>query len=485
MENFELSTKGSSKKSDYFLILNIATVYLVMVSFNNQREMFIELVFNFCVFINILKFALMVKYNDIVYYLLKGIAILFSINVLIKTHNPFYQSFLFWMPFEAFFRAVFMIKLANYFYERDFNSLKKEERDYWQNDKIQLLLSYRIFTSLLDRIYSWKKMIFIFLLLVFIKVSVFLIQDNTIPLSYHNKIRTKKYFICANIFNNEKILDDWSSELLKLINYMGPESVYVSIFENADSTDRSVEKLKFLEGQLNQIGVRNKIYTHKVYNKQYFSRIKFLELLRNIVIKPLYDDIDWYSEEFLIVFFNDIVYKYQDIVKLIMTNDMKYDMACGLDFSYGFYDTWVTRDLKGAQLYNSYPYFRDRNAQNRLIDGEPIRVYSCWNGVAIMNPAPFMEVKDFKFRESKSVIESECFLICKDYWTAGYNRIIINPTVKVAYDYGNYYFAKYVTPIFVIHTYILYFFKYIFEWDPNSSILDGNIILKLDWRAYV
>ena len=49
-----------------------------------------------------------------------------------------------------------------------------------------------------------------------------------------------------------------------------------------------------------------------------------------------------------VLFFNDIYFAYQDIIKLIDTNKMDYDLACALDFqNFKIYDLWVLRDING------------------------------------------------------------------------------------------------------------------------------------------
>jgi len=68
----------------------------------------------------------------------------------------------------------------------------------------------------------------------------------------------------------------------------------------------------------------------------------------------------------------------------------------------------------------------------------PIQVQSCWNGIAVLDPAPFYSPPYIKFRMARLAEEecsaSECSLICNDYWEAGYGRIMMVPRVKLAYD---------------------------------------------------
>lgn len=53
---------------------------------------------------------------------------------------------------------------------------------------------------------------------------------------------------------------------------------------------------------------------------------------------------------------------------------------------------------------------------------------SCWNGIAVLDPAPFYAPKPVKFRMARlpdgECSASECGLICNDYWNQGWGRII-------------------------------------------------------------
>jgi alpha-1,3-mannosyltransferase len=63
---------------------------------------------------------------------------------------------------------------------------------------------------------------------------------------------------------------------------------------------------------------------------------------------------------------------------------------------------------------------------------------ACWNGIAVLDPAPLYDLPHVKFRMAKLLEKecsaSECSLIGNDYWNAGYGRILMVPRVKLAYD---------------------------------------------------
>ena len=100
----------------------------------------------------------------------------------------------------------------------------------------------------------------------------------------------------------------------------------------------------------------------------------------------------------LVLFLNDIVAFAEDLLELIATEDGRYDMACAMDFELlKFYDTWVARDMSGNAFSSWYPYIREATAQERLRQGKPFRVFSCWNG-AVAVRASFLVHDGIIFR---------------------------------------------------------------------------------------
>lgn len=96
--------------------------------------------------------------------------------------------------------------------------------------------------------------------------------------------------------------------------------------------------------------------------------------------------------------------------------------------------------MNGTALENA-PFeavFRDPESSHRFQRHLPIQVQSCWNGIAILDPAPMYAHPHVRFRMAKlgdgECSASECSLICNDYWAAGYGRIVTVPRVKLAYD---------------------------------------------------
>ncbi|CAF1097227.1 unnamed protein product [Adineta steineri] len=212
--------------------------------------------------------------------------------------------------------------------------------------------------------------------------------------------------------------------------------------ENGDSTDNTISQLNAFKIKLNEANIQNTIIIKKIIQKS-FHRFNYLSEIRNEALEPLYN-LKWNAIDTRIIFLNDIYYKVSDVINLINTNSMEYDFACGVDFYYAFYDVLVSRDFNKSNLMNYYPYFKNPVDQKLVRNGLPVRVFSGWNGMVIMKAAPFINHNVF-FRQNQldETMESECYFICKDFWKLGFNRIYINPNVKVAYSPIFYYLHKY------------------------------------------
>jgi hypothetical protein len=91
-----------------------------------------------------------------------------------------------------------------------------------------------------------------------------------------------------------------------------------------------------------------------------FIRIPIMAAFRNRALAPLFDaKSHFHDPSTLVLFLNDILVTADQLVELMLTNDMEYDMACSMDFeSLQLYDIWVARDLHGRHLSRWFPFFR-------------------------------------------------------------------------------------------------------------------------------
>jgi len=386
--------------------------------------------------------------------------------------NPFYNLLFFWVPCPFLFKVMNYFLLSCYF-SRDLLISKKHSKINF----LKSLIFYRLYEILTHSFRRFLK--FLFMLLT-IKLAIFIIYDKFSDYMINkNSLNQQKFFIAANLFNNEDILHDWQNELKNLINFLGPSNCYVSIAENGDSSDNTGKLLDEFKKELDNLKVKNKIITHKVVEKKNFERIEFLAMVRNLAMAYIYEipELDFSNTK--IIFLNDVIYSYRDILNLLMTNDQNYDLACGLDFYESFYDVWVSRGIDGFPLSFYYPYFPNKVAAERVINGENVRVFTCWNGAIVMKAEPFKDKELLYFRPNKKYRQSECTVLIVDMLYLGYNKVILNPNVKFTYTYYYHYMNKYVYPWTKnVFTYFYYFFQH-FNLKPEfnyANLSDDNVI---------
>ncbi|WVR03663.1 hypothetical protein IAU60_000658 [Kwoniella sp. DSM 27419] len=301
----------------------------------------------------------------------------------------------------------------------------------------------------------------------------------------------QKYFIAANLHNNEAVLARWSDQLVKLIFHLGRENTFVSIYES-NSRDNTKTLLSVLNNTLSNLSINHRIITadddkHSWPYPTSRERIAYLATARNKALEPIQsaDDSvrigDW-QEYTRLLFLNDVWYNWQSMARLLDTRigDEEvpdYDQACAFDFSTsGLYDTWAARDTCGTPLRVFWPYVQDPVSIEKLKREEPFEVTSCWNGAAAFKAEPFLYKPDkepgvstpeptimqrgwrmvdndtyplsefsppianpLQFRTSNisACDHSECFLIGYDLHRIHAEtgpKIYMNPTVKVTYE---------------------------------------------------
>jgi hypothetical protein len=269
-----------------------------------------------------------------------------------------------------------------------------------------------------------------------------------------------KFYICSIICNIEPIVLDWIGQMKLLIDYLGKENIYISILENGDSKDNTRQYLEEFRKYLNENEIPNKIILDKITYKENKERIVYLGELRDLSLNYLYEIENLNFSNTKIIFFNDIIYRFQDVVKLIGTNNGDYDSVCAMDYYEGFYDSWASQLLNGEYFRRYFPYMGNKEAQDAVINGELIRTFSCWNGVTVFSAKPF-EDRVLYFRHGYRIRQSECLLIHFDMHTMGFQKTLVNPNLAVSYTYGYYYKNHYLYPWTKnLFTYFYYYFKY-------------------------
>ena len=389
--------------------------------------------------------------------------------IFIQDHNPFYHLLFFYLPFDNFFKGLFILIFITYIINNKQNYLFEKNISYLKQNKKFLYSIILILIITKISIYYFNLHLFIY----FIKKEDFLKNDE-------------KFYITANLYNNEYILPNWITQMKLLINYLGTKNVYISIFENGDSNDNTINILKEFESYLNNLKIINKIVTTPITKKGTKERIEYLTELRNLALNFIYEIPNLNFKKTKILFFNDIIFTYEDVIKLLSTNKGNYDTVCGMDFYESFYDTWVSIDLNGEELRHYYPFFMNKVAQDQLINNGIIRVFSCWNGLIIFN-GTVLENKKVKFRHGIKKRESECTLFNTDLYKLGYNKVFINSQVIFAYTYEYYYKNRFIYPWTKnLVTYFYYYFVYFFEKKNYmmANLIDRNITLGESFMEY-
>ena len=389
--------------------------------------------------------------------------------IFIQDHNPFYHLLFFYLPFDNFFKGLFILIFITYIINNKQNYLFEKNISYLKQNKKFLYSIILILIITKISIYYFNLHLFIY----FIKKEDFLKNDE-------------KFYITANLYNNEYILPNWITQMKLLINYLGTKNVYISIFENGDSNDTTINTLKEFELYLNNLKIINKIVTTPITKKGTKERIEYLTELRNLALNFIYEIPNLNFKKTKILFFNDIIFTYEDVIKLLSTNKGNFDTVCGMDFYESFYDTWVSIDLNGEELRHYYPFFMNKVAQDQLINNGIIRVFSCWNGLIIFN-GTVLEDKKVKFRHGIKKRESECTLFNTDLYKLGYNKVFINSQVVFAYTYEYYYKNRFIYPWTKnLVTYFYYYFVYFFEKKNYmmANLIDRNITLGESFMEY-
>lgn len=285
-------------------------------------------------------------------------------------------------------------------------------------------------------------------------------------------------YIVASLYDRGGHLagGQWGQSVLDLINLLGEDKVFLSIYEN-DSGKEGKSALQNFESKVtcNKSLVFEDHFDLKSLpsvtvpgGSNRIKRIDYLAEVRNRALRPL-DDINRQYDKLLIL--NDIVFDPLDAINLLFSTNAseqgtaQYRAACAVDFvnPFKFYDTFATRDLHGYSMgVPFFPWFSTAgNGESRkdvLAESDAVRVRSCWNGMVAFDAKYFQRNKHntshadpgaqslpARFRSGRDLFweGSECCLIHADIQDAPSDvdaitdtGIYMNPFIRVAYDSG-------------------------------------------------
>ena len=492
---------------NYFLLFFlILFVFIGNIYITNYNYSFV-LIYSFIILYHIVIFFFLIKSGSLNkketnYFLITSILLYFITYFIIYDPNPFSILFFYYIFKPCFIKAIliiivhfsFLFKYMHYYKKNIINHTKGNNASI---KYILIFVSYQLCDSI---IIIKKKITFTSILLgliLFFCLNVILFlnrikiwvyfndKTKTLPHSYSKNVT---FYIASNLVNIENIINYYISEMKKLINYLGESNVIISIVENGDSKDNTRKYLENFQSYLNEKKILNKfILTKEIEDprKNYISflkltplRIEYYAKLRNKCFDFLYEIKNIDFENMIVIFFNDIIFNYEDIINLLSTNNEDFDAVCGLDMkNHFFYDAWVTIDLDGNGLKKFFPFFLNKEGQDLVAYHKPIRVFSCWNGVMAFKALP-LKNKRIQFRHKinytlphnkiknpiDNYFESECTYFHIDMHSLGYTKRFINPDVRVSYQKEGYLQAKYYIPSFKhLLGYFLIYYSYFFN----------------------
>lgn len=160
----------------------------------------------------------------------------------------------------------------------------------------------------------------------------------------------RRILLAANFRNNENVLPSIIDQALKLILFLGPRQVEVSIFENA-SSDKTRPLLLVFKKALEMIqSTPHFNLSDAKSNYEHMNRIQVLAQFRNLALQPLFSNTTSFQE---VIFINDgnlfftkatVWFCADDVQELLYQHQMqKSDITCGIDYwkpKLAYYDTW-------------------------------------------------------------------------------------------------------------------------------------------------
>lgn len=305
------------------------------------------------------------------------------------------------------------------------------------------------------------------------------------------------FFIAANYRNSESSLQYSLPELKKVISTLNRgNNIYISFAENGSKDNTFSILQNFLNAtnvphtllHCNKSGIINWQMRTILGEKHILKAVKNLPalrytrmaMIRNLALKPLYNNPFTNGLPIKVVFLNDIYFTAADLLALISTRKGHYDIACGLDFYYQFYDILVSRDIQGYWFSGFYPFFYDFESRKNLTLSLPIKVQSCWNGMVSMNAEGFLNKsilfrgREYNYKDTCECVQSECLLICVDFIRAGLDQIYLNPNVRVSYEWKYYMMHNFPLLRYFVEIYQNLFFEYGDVLEDGQGVLMGD-----------
>ncbi|THX03628.1 hypothetical protein D6D13_07583 [Aureobasidium pullulans] len=211
--------------------------------------------------------------------------------------------------------------------------------------------------------------------------------------------RLEQVFIVAAIVDADLINGAWGHAVLELIEAVGAENAFLSIYTNDSGPDTEAalevlsQKVRCQNIILSEhLSLESFVQPELSKHRDKVRRISYLAEVRNRAMRPFYTAARKFDK---ILFLNDVVFSGQDAADLLFatgTQDIgsrtTYHAACAIDFinPFKFYDTFATRDSNGYGTgLPFFPWFSDQDdgmsRQDVMDESDAVRVKSCWGGM--------------------------------------------------------------------------------------------------------
>ena len=353
----------------------------------------------------------------------------------------------------------------------------------------------------------------------------------------------EKVFIAASIYDKGGNLVDgaWGKAVLGLVELLGPENVFLSIYEN-DSGAEAHAAFKLFE---DKVQCQHKLVSEERLpieelpkvtlpdGSHRVKRIAYLAEVRNRALRPLDEPSNTKYDRLL--FLNDVIFDPIDAAQLILSTNIDdngraaYRAACAVDFinPFKYYDTFATRDLEGYSMgVPFFPWYSSAggaHSRQDVLDGtDAVRVKSCWGGMVAFDAKYFQNTGTtsdlsgrtyasssshtslvisarstelpIRFRAEPDLYwdASECCLVQADLLMAGSKKdltrdyeIYQNPFVRVAYDSRTLWWLKYTRRFERLYTIPHYLVNKLvgMPWfNPRRAELEGEQVAERVWE---
>ncbi|KAJ9093137.1 hypothetical protein QFC19_008480 [Naganishia cerealis] len=275
-------------------------------------------------------------------------------------------------------------------------------------------------------------------------------------------------------------IPDLLAALTVVIEALGPQRVAFSFLEGPSDDLTPTVFNDVLQPLLLSLGVpsqRIRIITDSpAIDFHNANRIEVLADLRNEALQPLWQEPYLGENVRAVVFFNDVYLKAEHVLEMLYMHQVNgAGMTAAWDWykrepAY-YYDIWVGRtvsfslddgltslfalanvriqhlfQIDTGDLFYPIPNAWWSPSEDLFPDSpqtlaafqalEPFQVFCGWNGMAVLDPKPFLPPYNIRFRRSDpskaECAASECGLICSDYWREGFGRIQVVPSVQAS-----------------------------------------------------